>query len=625
MTKHETLAYVAAPTAEVITAPLADLYLSPINPRQEADPEGIALLVQSILACGLIQNLSGLRDEDGRIAIVAGGRRLRALTIAAEQNPALSMVPVRLAPDALTAQAWANAENSAREALAPAQEIRAYGKMRDSGAPVTSIARAFAVTEKHVYRRLALADLPAPVIDALAAGQISLGQAAAFTVATDEDLALQVLEAVIGRDYSEAWIKGQLQPQAVRSTDRRAVFVGLDTYKAAGGSISTDLFADVAYLQSPDLLDRLFAEKLEDTAAQIAAEQGWKWVDALEGEYVPWDYTESHKLARLYPVSNDLTEEEALEWDELSELEAEEMLDEAGIERLAALDAKQASYFTEDQKALSGCLLTVERNGTIRLTEGMVKPEDAAEAVAAGLMQANRHATGEAAGSGAPKSPYSQALVTDMKALRLAAVQGALLAKPELVLDLLAYALSPDSGRYCDVFGIRTDLPNITPTAEDGCEIDPRLTVEPSGSDFTMPEDTAAKFLAFQEQGKKHRNAMLTASIARLLNYGGSASGRTTSLFDHIEDEANANLRKVWTPTASNFFGRVNGPYLDALFADLLGADTSDERVKTFAKAKKSEKVAVMERLFSDPQTRALYQVTPEQAERIAAWQPDCF
>ena len=57
------------------TVALSDLYLSEINPRQEVADEGIALLAESLVTCGLIQNLSGLRDKDGKVGIVAGGRR----------------------------------------------------------------------------------------------------------------------------------------------------------------------------------------------------------------------------------------------------------------------------------------------------------------------------------------------------------------------------------------------------------------------------------------------------------------------------------------------------------------------------------------------------------------------
>ena len=124
MTKQEHIT--KAPAIEYV--PMADLYLSDLNPRQEVVEEGIALLAESIATCGLIQNLSGSRDQDGKVGIVAGGRRLRALQLAVKLDPSLDPVPVRLAPDAKTAQVWANVENAARVDLNPADEIRAFAK-----------------------------------------------------------------------------------------------------------------------------------------------------------------------------------------------------------------------------------------------------------------------------------------------------------------------------------------------------------------------------------------------------------------------------------------------------------------------------------------------------------------
>ncbi|MDE3027868.1 MAG: hypothetical protein KGH84_05680 [Paracoccaceae bacterium] len=110
--------------------------------------------------------------------------------------------------------------------------------------------------------------------------------------------------------------------------------------------------------------------------------------------------------------------------------------------------------------------------------------------------------------------------------------------------------------------------------------------------------------------------------MARTLNYGCHEAAREGDLFAKIEAQTKANVRNVWTPNAANFFGRVSGGYLDALLADLLDADASDERVKTFAKDKKGEKAAILERLFADPVTQKIYGVTPEQAGRIAKWVP---
>ena len=51
---------------------------------------------------------------------------------------------------------------------------------------------------------------------------------------------------------------------AVRATDKRAQFVGLDAYVEAGGAILRDLFQgdDGGWLQDPGLVDMMVAEKL---------------------------------------------------------------------------------------------------------------------------------------------------------------------------------------------------------------------------------------------------------------------------------------------------------------------------------------------------------------------------
>lgn len=192
-------------TASEARFPLASLSLSPLNPRQNVPENEVIELADSLWSAGLIQNISGLLTDEGGAEIVAGGRRLRALQYLADKHPDLETKRpdlanplVNLAPDRTTAEAWANTENIARKALEPADEIRAYGKMSANGATAGNIARAFAVTEKHVYRRLALSKFPEAVLDALAKGEINLSAAACFTISDDEEHSVEVLNEVRG-------------------------------------------------------------------------------------------------------------------------------------------------------------------------------------------------------------------------------------------------------------------------------------------------------------------------------------------------------------------------------------------------------------------------------------------
>ena len=622
--KRETIA-----PASIQYFPLAQLYLSDLNPRQDADPEGIDLLADSLAMIGLIQNLSGILDGEGRVGIVAGGRRLRAIARAVERDatvterhPELASIPVRIAPDEATARAWASAENAAREDLAPADEIRAYGRMKEAGADVSAIARSFGKTEAHVYRRLALAALPAPVLDALKAGEISLGMAKAFTVSQDESLTLTVLAEVKGRDVSEHRIKQALQPAAVSATDRRARFVGLDAYEAAGGSVSRDLFSDTVALHDADLLQDLFTERLNAEAGKLAA--GWKWAEVMADEYVSYSVTE--KLARLYPVEGDLTEEQAERYDELAELANADALDEAGQAELEALDAIIKGDFTDAQRAVAGYYVYVSHSGTVQLSGPWVRAEDRAAAIEAEVLTGHAaHADGGDAAS-APKSPYSGALVEDMKAIRLAAIQTALLDKPEMVFDLLAFGLSLASGISTNVFDLSPGRPMNCPSKTDGLEWSDRLAHPPAGHEaWSRPElrieDLAQAFRDFTAAGKKARNAALVEGMARTLPYGAG----NADFFALIEADSGASIRKVWTPTAENFFNRVSAHYLDSLHLELTGCDPEGRGFKAHKAQKKAEKARCMERLFSDAEYQKAWRITAEAKARIDAWVPDCF
>src|SRR3546814_14288689 len=89
---------------------------------------------------------------------------------------------------------------------------------------------------------------------------------------------------------SPGFIRQKLTEDSVRVTDKRAAFVGVDTYVTAGGGVVRDLFeADGGgWLTDPALLDRLVDERLKAEGERILAE-GWKWVTTSID--LPWDAT----------------------------------------------------------------------------------------------------------------------------------------------------------------------------------------------------------------------------------------------------------------------------------------------------------------------------------------------
>ncbi|MFU8776709.1 MAG: ParB/RepB/Spo0J family partition protein [Roseovarius sp.] len=595
-------------TATYAAVPFEDTYISDLNPRKIVAETGIKALAENIRQCGLIHPLAGMTDAKGKTAIVAGGRRHRALALL-QDDPRFRTVPVNIAPNAATAQAWASAENANREALHPADEIRDYGDMAARGIPVPSIAVAYGVTEPHVYRRLKLAHLPAPVLDALRAGQITLQNAAAFTLCDDEKTALVVLEKVRGHGYSDHHIRQMLKPDAVRDTDRRAVFVGIETYEARGGRTTRDLFEQTTYLDDPALLDEIFAAKLT-AAADLLRGKGWKWAAVSPTPYIGYHEIEDRKLDRIYPQPGSLTEIEAARYDELAELAEAEVLGDEGAAELAALQETLDGAFTPEQKALSGVIVYVDREGRLQGCGGLVTREDRAAAIRAGVLRPSQHAPDTA-----PKSPISAKLRDDLERIAKGARQNAILAKPDLLLDLLAFQLSHGLAWNAPL-GIRTEeVPNWPSTEADGYALDTRLTENPPRD--AWDKDMAKSFRAFRAKGRDHMRAELTRYLAA--HYKGGAE----TLAALVDKESKPDIRAVWTPTAENFFARVSASYLTDLWLDLLDLPEDHPTATTFAKLKKGEKAAKLETLFACEDARKAHRVTEAQAAKIAAWLPE--
>lgn len=612
MSKIETI------TANEARFPLASLTLSPLNPRQDVPEAEIAELAESIWTAGLIQSIAGLADGKGGAEIVAGGRRLRALQFLAAKHedlatsrPELANPLVMLAADEATARIWANLENVARRDLNPAEEIRAYGKMEAAGSSAAMIARAFAVTEKHVYRRLALANLPAPVVDALAAGEINLSMAKCFTIATDETTALEVLERVKGRDMSDYHLKQLLQPQSIRSTDHRAQYLGLEAYQAAGGTISSDLFAEETLLTDVQLLSELCFAKLDAEAKDYAAANGFAWAEASTETGVYLYQLEQQGFIKLDRIEGVLTEEQAARYDELAAAFEAEALSEAESEEFAALDAITEGSYSDEQKAHSGVIFHLNHRGEVAKFEALVRKEDRAAAAAAGIIEDAK------ANADAPeKSPISQTLKDDLGRIVTGARQHALLRDPETLLALLAYQLSGRMG-YRTALAIREDQVSNEPTQTQGYEVDPRVTAKKVDALNHFDADLVKDFKAFRKQGPEAIQAEIVNRIGALLTVSDKG------LAAMLDKEAKTNVREVWTPTAANFFSRVGAPYMLALWQDLLGLKADHPTVTTFDKLKKGEKAEKLEKLFGDEATRAALGLTEKQIARIANWTPE--
>jgi len=419
-----------------INIPLNQLRLSDANVRSIGanDREAIAGLADSIARHGLLQSLMvrPLLDDDGEPSglyeVPGGGRRLRALQLLAKQKRIAADAPVPcIAKSNGHAQSDSLAENSDREELHPLDQFRAFAALREKGVGEAEIAATFRVTPAVVRQRLRLAAASPVLLEAYGADEINLDQLMAYCLTEDharQELVFKALKT--SGNHADWMVRRMLTEETVETTDRRARFVGLDAYVAAGGSVMQDLFAENgrdAYLQNPTLLTRLVDEKLAVLRDDLIA-RGWKWVEAAV--QVPYEIRQ--KLRRLSPVNDpaldDRLETLIEELDDLNEAHEGDAIPKRVEKRIAALEAEieaienAPEVFAEEDMAIAGAFVTIDHHGKPCIEAGFVRKEDDPENCTA-KAAADGH-------EGTPRKGLSDSLMQDLTSYRTVALRDAL-------------------------------------------------------------------------------------------------------------------------------------------------------------------------------------------------------
>lgn len=468
-----------------------NLVLSQSNVRRVKAGISVDELAESISRRGLIQSLHVRPvigedgSETGKFEVPAGGRRYRALELLVKQKRLARSAPVpcivSAADDSVLIDEVSLAENIERAPLHPLDQFRAFQAMREKGMTEEAIAAAFFVDVKVVKQRLRLVTVASELLEIYAEDGMTLEQLMAFTISGDHARQVQVWEAVKNSWSKEPYqIRRMLTETAVRASDKRARFLGLETYEAAGGYVLRDLFQedDGGWLQDPVLLERLVGEKLKAEAETIAAE-GWKWVEVAAG----FPYGHTIDLREVLGTTVDLTEEERAtrealrdefdrqeaeyaEADDLSE-DVDQRLGE--IERMLGAFDSRPMAFDPEQVGRAGAFVSIDSDGSLLVERGFVRQEDEQRAAPAGQPSseaaegdapmeaehgANRTAVINMAGEnrvqeddedeGDAIKPLPERLVIELTAHRTLALRDAVANNPRIAMTALLHKLVVD-------------------------------------------------------------------------------------------------------------------------------------------------------------------------------------
>jgi ParB family transcriptional regulator, chromosome partitioning protein len=124
----------------------------------------------------------------------------------------------------------------------PADEFEAFQKLVEKGQSVADVAARFGVSESVVTRRLALARVSPSLLKLYRVGEINLDLLQAFTLSDDHELQEQIWTGLPTWNRRADVIRQMVTSDAVSGIEMRVLFVGLESYEAAGGRVRRDLF-----------------------------------------------------------------------------------------------------------------------------------------------------------------------------------------------------------------------------------------------------------------------------------------------------------------------------------------------------------------------------------------------
>ncbi|KAK0351240.1 hypothetical protein LTR94_025753, partial [Friedmanniomyces endolithicus] len=586
---------VAAPElSATIIVPLNRLKASPRNARKvKHSAAAIEALAASIKAKGVLQPPVVEIERDGEGAptggflVTIGEGRRQALRLLVKRKVIKRTHPVRVIVDADNdAHEISLDENITREAMHPADQFEAFARLADEkGYGPEEIGARFGVSAHVVRQRLRLGAAAPELMAAYREGTLALDQLTAFCVSEDQDRQRQVLEQ-IGPHTPAYAIRRAMTEAKVRADDRRAVFVGIEAYAEAGGSVLRDLFTEDGggWLEDVALLDRLAADKLAGLADEVRAREGWKWAE------VGSDYAEAAAFGRVYPVEVARSEADAAEiaalseeYDRLvSETDAAETLPPEVDARLEEIDRALQAFgpdfdYAPETKARAGVMVLLGYDGLARFERGLVRAEDAANeappweegeaTVADDGVEAPSAAVAPDPDEDDGLAPLSDRLVMDLTAHRTMGLRDAVQADVGAALKTVVHAMALQV--FYSGYGIWTPL-QLRLTVTDLEWPAPGVSDAPAGRRVAdrleawgarLPEKAENLWAVLAPMGRADLLDLMAVCAGVGLYAVCDPHDRKPDALAHAETLATAtalDMTGTWTATAASYFYRVS-------------------------------------------------------------------
>ncbi|OYX36573.1 MAG: chromosome partitioning protein ParB [Caulobacterales bacterium 32-69-10] len=625
-----------AETGAVIVVPLNKLKKSQKNARKTPHkPSDIEAMAASVAVKGVLQppvvepEIGADGEPTGFYLVTIGEGRRQALGLLAKRKAIRKTHPVRCVLDTANDPFEISLdENVTRADMHPADQLEAFKRLADErGLSAEEIGARFGVSAAVVRQRLRLGAVSPKLLQLYREEALSLDQLMAFGVSEDHVRQEQVYEQ-LSWNRTPPHIRRAMTEAKVPASDRRALFVAVEAYAEAGGTMLRDLFSEDGggWLEDVGLLDRLVGEKLETVAAVVREREGWKWVE------VQIDFPHGLGLSRVYPHPVERSEEEQArmaalaeeydalvsQWDAVEELPPE--IDARFREIDAALEAfGDGSAYADEDRARGGVFVVLGHDGLARIERGLIRPEDEAPEPEIGSAS-DEPSSGDTDGDedddrpidngedtepdGDASAPLPDRIVADLTAHRTMALRNAMasdqtVAVAAVVHSLVLAAFYPPYERAscleirCGFTALEPHAPGIADSEAGRCIAERHETWA-----VRLPQSAGEVWAFVQSLGADDLLNLLAHCAGLTINAVRSPADRRPGALgqaDALAEALDLDMTTYWSPTARSYLGRVTKAKIGEAVTDAV----SPEAAERIAGLKKTDMAEAAETLLA--------------------------
>jgi ParB family chromosome partitioning protein len=424
----------------------------------------------------------------------------------------------------------------------------------------------------------------------------------AFTVCDNKERQLACYKELSGGHFWPNTIKKWLLGESISSSTGIGAFVGRSAYTKAGGIISSDLFQDTVYFSDAELVTALAVTKLVKKAEALQQMNRWSWVEVcLDTDTLDYLQLQPELVGvpdKLMDTLNTLSSElEALEkqgseqgWPEDIDQQYDAVEDK--LYKLQQSIDDQYLKYSEDQMSYSGCVVSFDHAGKLKIHEGLARPSDIPQPEEIDSVEEQK----------TDDKTISGALSGDLGQYRQHMAQAALLRHPSLANDVLRYSvcvqiLNGASWKGRSLLDITCSAVHSETSRNDSKSSRAHDELKAAKSalvtEWLAIEDEGERFKAFCALSEKQKTGLLTYCVAQSVTVGTRGCNKAQ---DSLVDTLKIPFRQYWRPTKDNYLGRLSAP----LLIDLVGHNVRSKAwCEEAGNKKKSEIVADMETFFT--------------------------